>query len=105
MKGALKKTMQQRPGVPRIARERVRLLDLAEDFRLANDYRIQPAHDSEKMPHTFLSFVPIEPAAILAGRRFSPRQTMRDLLRGDGVTRPHKVPRDYTSPASPPRRN
>src|SRR5206468_3730445 len=82
-----KKTMQQRPGVPRIARERVRLLDLAEDFRLANDYGIQPAHDSEKMPHTFLPFVPIEAAAILAGRRFTPRQTMRDLLRGDSVTR------------------
>src|SRR5438477_12450831 len=87
MKGALKKTMQQRTGASRFARERVRLLDLAEDFRLANDYKIQPAHDSEKMPHTFLSFVPIEPAAILAGRRFSPRKSMRDLLRGECVPR------------------
>src|SRR5215467_6904817 len=87
MKGALKKTMQQRPGTPRFARERVSLLYLAEDFRLANDYGIQPAHDPEKMPHTFLPFVPIKPAAILAGRRFSPRETMRDLFRGDDVTR------------------
>src|SRR6516162_3097614 len=87
MKGALKKTMQQRPGAPRFARERVRLLDLAKDFSLANDYGIQPAHDSEKMPHTFLPFVPIEPAAILDGRRFSPLQTMCDLFCGDCVTR------------------
>src|SRR5216110_2629162 len=87
MKGALKKTMQQRTGASRFARERVRLLDLAEDFRLANDYGIQSAHDSEKMPHTFLRFVPIKPAAILARRRPSPRQTMRDVFRSDGVTR------------------
>src|SRR5262249_42411836 len=87
MKGALKKTMQQRPNAPRFTRERVRLLDLAEDFRLANDYGIQPADDPEKMLHTFLPFVSIEPAAILAGRRFSSRQTMRDLFRGDDVTR------------------
>src|SRR5439155_18461025 len=87
MKGALKKTMQQRPGAPRFARERVRLLDLADDLRLANDYGIQPAHHPEKMPHAFLPFVPIKPAAILAGWRFSPRQTMRDLFGGDGVTR------------------
>src|SRR5262249_49777910 len=87
MKGALKKTMQQRPGAPRFARKRVRLLYLAEDFRLANDYGIQPAHDPEKMLHTFLPFVPIKPAAILTGRRFSPRQTMRNLFGGDDVTR------------------
>src|SRR5215831_3288174 len=87
LKGALKKTMQQRPGAPRFARERIGLLHLAEDFRLANDYGIQPAHDSEKMPHTFVPFVPIEPAAIFAGRRFCPRQTMRDLFRRDGFTR------------------
>src|SRR5262249_28736887 len=77
----------QRSGATRFARERVRPLDLAEDFRLAYDYGIQPADDPEKMPHTFLSFVPIKPAAILAGRRFSPCQTMRDLFRGDNVTR------------------
>src|SRR5262249_46276868 len=87
MKGPLKKTMQQRPGAPRFARERVRFLDLAEDFRFAHDYGIQAAHDSEKMPHTLLSLVAIEPAAILAGRDFSPGQTMRDLFRGDGITR------------------
>src|SRR5215467_11604827 len=87
MKGALKQTMQQGPGAPRFTRECVRLLDLAEDFRLANDYGIQPADDSEKMPHTFLAFVPIELGAIIAGQRFSLRQTMRDLFCGDGVTR------------------
>src|SRR5262249_16608333 len=87
MKGALKKTMQQRPGAPRFARERVRLLDLPEYFRLANDDGIQPAHDPEKMPHTFLPFVPIKPAAILAVRRFSPYQTIPDLFRGYDVTR------------------
>src|SRR5215467_1855924 len=87
MKGALKKTMQQRPDAPRFARERVRLLYLAEYFRLVNDDGIQPAHDPEKMLHTFLSFVPIKLAAILAERRFSPPHTMRNLFRGYDVTR------------------
>jgi hypothetical protein len=105
MKRALKKAMQQRPGAPQFAREGVRLLDLAEDFRLANDYGIQPAHDLEKMPHTFFPFVSIESAAILAGRRFSPRQTMRDLFRGDDVRRCRIKFHTIARPESPLRRN
>src|SRR5439155_7298757 len=85
-KGALKKTMKQRPGAPRFARERVRLFHLAEDFRLTNDHGIQPAHHLEKMPHTFLTFVPIEPGTIFGELRSSTRQTMRDLFRRDGLT-------------------
>src|SRR6266567_2464445 len=86
-KGALKKTMQQWPGAPRFARERVRLLHLAEDFSLANDHGIQPAHYPEEMPHAFVPFVPIEPAGILSVLRASRSQTMRDLFCCDDLTR------------------
>ena len=55
VKCALKYPVQPRAGVAVAMRERVSLLELAEDFRFAEHHRVEAARDSEKMVQTLRS--------------------------------------------------
>ena len=50
-KGLLEQAFERRAQRLRVARERVGVLDLAEDLRLAQHHRFEPGRDAEQMAH------------------------------------------------------